>query len=109
MQDINNIRFIYASAKLRLRFVTAGRWPGWSTTMAHVAFPLAAASHAAAGLGGWISRAFVMLELVMQVRKERRSLTELGDAGLKDIGLNRADVFAESGRSFWDLPSDRLR
>lgn len=76
--------------------------------MAHVAFPLSAASGVAAGLGGWLLRALQRLELAMQVRKERRSLQELGDAVLKDIGLNRSDVFAEGGRSFWDVPVERL-
>jgi uncharacterized protein YjiS (DUF1127 family) len=78
-------------------------------TMAHLAFPLAAASGAAAQFGGWLSRALLSFELALQVRKERRALQHLGDAGLKDIGLSRADVAAEWHRSFWDVPVDRLR
>ena len=35
--------------------------------------------------------------------------TELDERTLKDIGFNRNDAYAESGRSFWDLPVDRLR
>ena len=77
--------------------------------MAHLAFPLSASGKATAGFAGWISRAFLTLELVMQIRKERRALQELGEAGLKDIGLSRADVGAELNRSFWDVPVDRLR
>ena len=77
--------------------------------MAHLAFPLSASGNASTGFAGRISRAFLTLELVMQVRKERRALQQLGDAGLKDIGLSRADVDAELHRSFWDVPVDRLR
>jgi len=77
--------------------------------MAHVAFPLTAASGAAAGFKGLFSRVFLRLELALQVRRERRELQALGDAGLKDIGLSRSHVFAEAHRSFWDLPVDRLR
>ena len=77
--------------------------------MANLAFPLSSSSNASAGFAGWISRAFLSLELAMQIRKERRALRQLGDAGLKDIGLSRADVDAELHRSFWDVPVDRLR
>jgi uncharacterized protein YjiS (DUF1127 family) len=78
-------------------------------TMAHLAFPRTNSAGIAAGFAGWIARAFLTLEVALQVRKERRSLQQLGDAGLKDIGLSRADVAAEWHRSFWDLPIDRLR
>ena len=77
--------------------------------MAHLAFPLSAAGGAAAQFGSWLSRALLSFELALQVRKERRSLQQLGEAGLKDIGLSRADVDAEWHRSFWDVPVDRLR
>jgi uncharacterized protein YjiS (DUF1127 family) len=77
--------------------------------MAHLAFPLSASGNATAGFAGWITQAFFRLELALQVRKERRTLQQLGDAGLKDIGLTRADVDAEWHRSFWDVPVDRLR
>ena len=77
--------------------------------MAHIAFPLSTSGNATAGFAGWISRAVLTIELAMQVRKERRALRQLGDAGLKDIGLSRADVDAELHRSFWDVPVDRLR
>ena len=77
--------------------------------MPHLAFPLSASGNAPAGFAGWMSRAFLTLELLMQIRKERRTLQQLSDAGLKDIGLTRADVDAELHRSFWDVPVDRLR
>jgi uncharacterized protein YjiS (DUF1127 family) len=76
--------------------------------MAQIAVPLSSLTGAATGRGGWFSRVFLALELLLQVRKERRSLRELSDAGLKDIGLSRADVHLESGRSFWDLPGTRF-
>jgi uncharacterized protein YjiS (DUF1127 family) len=77
--------------------------------MAQIALPSSASAGAATGRGGWFARAFLALELALQVRKERRSLAELGEAHLKDIGLSRADRHLECGRSFWDLPIDRLR
>ena len=77
--------------------------------MARIALPLSASNASATGLGGWTLRALQTLELALQVRKERRMLRELGTAGLKDIGLNSSDVHAEFGRSFWDVPVDRLR
>jgi uncharacterized protein YjiS (DUF1127 family) len=77
--------------------------------MARIALPLSASNASATALGGWAARAFLTLELALQVRKERRMLRELGAAGLKDIGLNSSDVHAEFGRSFWDVPVDRLR
>ena len=48
--------------------------------MAHLAFPLSASGNATAGFAGWMSRVFLTLELVMQVRKERRTLQQLSDA-----------------------------
>jgi uncharacterized protein YjiS (DUF1127 family) len=80
------------------------------TTMARAALPpLAAFRSVAIELQGALWKGFLALELALQVRNERRALRELGDAGLKDIGLTRSDVDAEGARSFWDLPIDRLR
>ncbi|TLX59505.1 hypothetical protein DN826_01515 [Stutzerimonas nosocomialis] len=39
-----------------------------------------------------------------QLHEQRRQLAALDDAALKDLGLSRADVFAESERPFWDDP-----
>ncbi len=39
-----------------------------------------------------------------QLHDQRRRLAALDDAALKDLGLSRADVFAESERPFWDDP-----
>jgi len=54
-------------------------------------------------------RAWLALELALQVRRERRLLAALDDRALKDIGFSRGDAYAESSRSFWDVPPDRLR
>jgi uncharacterized protein YjiS (DUF1127 family) len=39
-----------------------------------------------------------------QLAKQRRQLATLNDAALKDMGLNRGDVFRETERPFWDDP-----
>lgn len=47
------------------------------------------------------------LYLALAVRRERRSLSMLGERELKDIGLSRADVEWEASRPVWDLPDGR--
>ena len=42
-----------------------------------------------------------------QLAAERRQLAHLDDAALKDMGLTRGDVYAESTRPFWDDPLQR--
>lgn len=44
-----------------------------------------------------------------RIARERRSLRELDDRALRDLGLTRADIEREASRPFWDLPSDRSR
>ena len=39
-----------------------------------------------------------------QLSQERSSLRRISDAALKDLGLSRADIEAESHRAFWDDP-----
>jgi len=46
--------------------------------------------------------------LAFVVWKERRALARLDDCALKDIGLSRADVEGEVGRSPLDLPRNRF-
>jgi uncharacterized protein YjiS (DUF1127 family) len=58
---------------------------------------------------GQIRRFIASLELALQVRKERRLLAGLDEHTLKDLGFNRGAAYAEAGRSFWDVPIDRLR
>jgi uncharacterized protein YjiS (DUF1127 family) len=43
------------------------------------------------------------------VRAERRALMRLDDASLKDMGFNKGQAQWEAGRTFWDVPVDRLR
>jgi len=51
--------------------------------------------------GGFLVRLLELLETWHARYQERRTLTELDDRMLKDIGLNRADVAKESGKRFW--------
>ncbi|MBD1598191.1 DUF1127 domain-containing protein [Pseudomonas typographi] len=39
-----------------------------------------------------------------ELYQQRHLLAQLGDAALKDLGLTRADTYAESARPFWDDP-----
>ncbi|WP_416637783.1 DUF1127 domain-containing protein [Pseudomonas sp. OHS18] len=39
-----------------------------------------------------------------QLAHERQLLASLNDAALKDLGLNRSEVFSEIQRPFWDDP-----
>jgi uncharacterized protein YjiS (DUF1127 family) len=64
------------------------------------------------GLGciaGRVWYLILVLELALEVRRERHMLLSLDDSALKDIGFNRGKAYAEARRSFWDIPSDRLR
>jgi uncharacterized protein YjiS (DUF1127 family) len=56
-----------------------------------------------------IARLICILELALEVRRERRMLLGLDDRVLRDIGLSRCDAWAEACRSLWDVPRDRLR
>jgi uncharacterized protein YjiS (DUF1127 family) len=55
-----------------------------------------------------IRRLIFILELALEVRRERRKLLSLDDQALKDIGLSRSDVWAEAYCSLWEIPRDRL-
>jgi uncharacterized protein YjiS (DUF1127 family) len=59
-------------------------------------------------IAGSILRLIGVLDLALEVRRERRMLLGLDDHILRDIGLNRCDVWAEACRSPWDIPGDRL-
>lgn len=62
-----------------------------------------------AQFGRRMSSLLAKLELALQVRRERRMLQSLDGRTLKDLGFNHSDIHAEAGRSFWDLPADRMR
>ena len=63
----------------------------------------------AAQWSGRVRQLCTSARLAIRVHQERRALALLDDNTLSDLGLSRGDVFAESSRPFWDLPSDRTR
>lgn len=53
---------------------------------------------------GWVRRmlrAVELLQLWRERARQRRQLQCLNDRMLRDIGLTRADVFAEASKPFW--------
>ena len=48
-----------------------------------------------------LGRAVDLLLLWQQRARDRRQLASLSDHMLRDIGLTRADVFAEASKPFW--------
>ena len=66
---------------------------------------------ACAARSGWIrqarawsravSRAIDLLLIWQQRARDRRQLESLSDHMLRDIGLTRADVYAEASKPFW--------
>jgi uncharacterized protein YjiS (DUF1127 family) len=46
-------------------------------------------------------RAVQLLQLWRERARQRRQLQCLNDRMLRDIGLTRADVFAEASKPFW--------
>jgi uncharacterized protein YjiS (DUF1127 family) len=61
-----------------------------------------------AGIADRVQRFIRVLELALDVRHERQMLLRLDDGALKDVGLSRADAWAEARRPLWEIPSDRL-
>jgi uncharacterized protein YjiS (DUF1127 family) len=55
-----------------------------------------------------IRRLIWTIHFALDVRRERLALSRMDDRALKDIGLNRNDIYAETSRPFWDIPRDRL-
>ena len=80
------------------------------------AAPLAAAFEAP-GLGaGWwtafrrrLRLARQVLALMDEVRRERRAMAALSYRDFGDMGIDQGTALAESERSMFDLPADRLR
>ena len=50
---------------------------------------------------GWLAHSFEQILAWLERARQRRQLQQLGDHMLKDIGLSRADVEAESSKPFW--------
>jgi uncharacterized protein YjiS (DUF1127 family) len=48
-----------------------------------------------------LARAIDLLLIWQQRARDRRQLESLSDHMLRDIGLTRADVFAEAAKPFW--------
>jgi uncharacterized protein YjiS (DUF1127 family) len=48
-----------------------------------------------------VARAIDLLLIWHQRSRDRRQLESLSDHMLRDIGLTRADVFAEASKPFW--------
>ena len=59
-------------------------------------------------IAGGFRRLMFHLDLVLDVRCERRMLLRMDDRALKDIGLSRSEAYAEARRSLWDIPRERL-
>ena len=51
--------------------------------------------------GGWLAHAYEEVLSWLERSRQRRQLSQLGDHMLKDIGLTRADVDAETSKPFW--------
>jgi uncharacterized protein YjiS (DUF1127 family) len=62
-----------------------------------------------ARIAGRICHLIVVLELALDVRRERRMLLRMDDRALKDFGCNRGEAHAEAQRPLWDIPRARLR
>jgi uncharacterized protein YjiS (DUF1127 family) len=55
------------------------------------------------GLALWLRRSADLLLIWRERARQRRQLRTLNDRMLRDIGLTRADVLAESSKPFWRL------
>jgi uncharacterized protein YjiS (DUF1127 family) len=61
----------------------------------------------AAQWAGRVRQLYTRALLAVRVYRERRALALLDAHTLRDLGLCRGDVIAESSRPFWDLPPER--
>jgi uncharacterized protein YjiS (DUF1127 family) len=55
-----------------------------------------------ARIGARLLGALVAAEAWIEHHRQRRSLLELDDRMLRDIGLSHADVAAEASKHFWE-------
>jgi uncharacterized protein YjiS (DUF1127 family) len=55
------------------------------------------------GVVVWLWRAADLLLIWQERARQRRRLLTLNDYMLRDIGLTRADVLAESSKPFWRI------
>ncbi|KUM43189.1 DUF1127 domain-containing protein [Pseudomonas sp. EpS/L25] len=61
---------------------------------------------ASSGALGRLHQAFVWLQQVLEVSRQRRALYRLDDTALSDLGLSRADAWQEADKPFWQQPLD---
>ncbi|MDH4246373.1 MAG: DUF1127 domain-containing protein [Deltaproteobacteria bacterium] len=52
-------------------------------------------------LAGWLRRAWALMNLWNDRREQRLHLQSLSNEILKDIGLNRGDIYREATKWFW--------
>jgi uncharacterized protein YjiS (DUF1127 family) len=50
---------------------------------------------------GWFAHSFEQVLNWLERARQRRQLQQLSDHMLKDVGLSRADVEAETSKPFW--------
>jgi uncharacterized protein YjiS (DUF1127 family) len=55
----------------------------------------------------WWNHAIALISLWRERARQRRALAKLSDDDLKDLGLSRADVYAEGRKHFWQGPFTR--
>jgi uncharacterized protein YjiS (DUF1127 family) len=60
-------------------------------------------------LAAWLLRTIELVLAWNDVARQRRSLLELDDRLLKDIGITRADAEREASRQFWAPAQERWR
>jgi len=48
------------------------------------------------------------IQIASAIAHERRTLENLSDEALRDIGVSRGDATVEARREFFDLPPERL-
>ena len=77
--------------------------------MSCIASVLAAPGRGLASLGAATRYLGRRIVVALMVRAERRALMRLDDASLKDMGFNKGQAQWEAGRTFWDVPAERLR
>jgi len=75
-----------------------------STTRAEGSRKMIALQHRSSSTPAGTSRrggVFAALQVWLERREQRRALLNLSDPMLKDIGLSRADAWAEGSKPFW--------
>lgn len=77
--------------------------------MSSIACALLQPGRSFASLGARVAHLVRRTALALQVYAERRRLLRLDEAALKDMGFNKGQAHGEAGRTFWDVPVDRLR